>query len=722
MKQVTFIIAFAMMTLHSFAQESADKKYNKGNYKGAISIYKKFLADEENMYNVHAIRGLAMSYKAIKKFPESEAMFRKLIVLDTSFTDLVNYSEVLLQNKKYDEANKLIAKNNLGTRGGQSVSSIQSVKNIETTIKNLNQIVSLDTGNVKIASLGFNSNQPDFSAFYFQNGIVFSSARKYSLFSRSFVNKGFYASNLYFSSSKDNYSKVEKFAKNIRVKGNAGPASYCAKNRTLYYSVNPFPSASVQNSKNIGIHSAYLNIDNSKWVTTPNFTFNSKEYSCMHPSISNDGNTLYFVSNMPGGYGGMDIYVTTFIDKRWTKPVNLGPNVNTKEDELFPFIDNTSQLYFATKGRGGLGGLDIYVFDINAPNTEAENVGAPINSTSDDFGFFKSNIADKGFFSSSRGKEYNDFDIYSYSRTKPIIKKIATLAVDQTDDKLIPNAILNLDVIRNSEHKNYSSTEGKIEKVEVMLGDILSLSASAKNYLPNTLQVSVNRVDTAYFVELIKQKTGCKLVGDVKSVTTNLNVANSKIVLRNIKNLSDVKETNSDSSGRFSFTGLLKNTNYEARVSKEGYFSKTSVITTSGDCENTIDLSSTYTINFSLISSKVSTLENIYFDLNKYIIRDDAMLELDKLVSLMQDNPEIVIEISSHTDARGSDVLNYKLSLNRSQAAINYIVSKGISSLRLKAKGYGETKIINKCTDNVICDDAEHQKNRRTEFQVVGIL
>lgn len=722
MKHILIIIALAIMTLHSFAQEAADKKYKKGNYKGAISIYKKFLSDEENMYNVNAIRGLAMSYKAIKKFPESEAMFRKLIVLDTSFTDLINYSEVLLQNKKYDEANKLIAKNNLSVRKDQPVTNIQSVKNIESTIKNLNQIVNLDTGNVKIASLNLNSKQPDFSAFYFQNGIVFSSARKYSFLSRSFINKSFYASNLFFSSSKDNFTKTEKFARNLRIKGNAGPASYCSKNRTLYYSINPTPSDAIQNSKSIGIQSAYLNIDNSKWVSTPNFPFNSKEYSCMHPSISVDGNTLYFVSNMPGGYGGMDIYVTTFIDKRWTKPVNLGPNVNTKDDELFPFIDNNSQLYFATKGRGGLGGLDIYVFDVNVPNTASENLGGPINSTSDDFGFLKSNIADKGYFSSSRGKEYNDFDIYSYSRTKPIIKKISAIAVDQANRKLLPNAILNLDVLRNNENKTFSSNEGKIEGVEVMIGDVLNLSASAKNYSSNSMQLGVNRVDTAYFVELTKQKTGCKLVGDVKSVTTDLNVANAKIVLRNTKNLSDVMETKSDSSGKFSFTGLLKNTNYEARVSKEGFFSKTNVITTGGDCDNTVDLSSTYTINFSLISGKVSTLENIYFDVNKYVIREDAKSELDKLVSLMHDNPEIVVEISSHTDSRGSDVLNYKLSLNRSQAAINYIVSKGIRSTRLLAKGYGETKLVNNCSNDVICDDIEHQKNRRTEFQVVGIL
>lgn len=716
MKKVTIIIVLTIMTFYSYAQEAADKKYNKGKYKSAISIYKKFLSDEENKYNVHAIRGLAMSYKAVKKYADAESMFRKLIVLDTSFNDLLHYSEVLLENKKYEEANKLIVKNNLSVRNNKSVNLI------ETSIKNITQMVSLDTGNIKVLPMPINAKHPEFSAFNFQDGIVYSSSKKYSLFSKSFVEKSFFASNLYFSSSKTNFSKSTKFAKEIRIKGNAGPASYCAKNRTLYYSVNYTPNSTIVNSKNIRIHSAYLNIDNSKWVTSTAFPFNSKEYSCMHPTITADGNAMFFVSNMPGGYGGMDVYLTTYVDSRWTKPVNLGPNVNTESDELFPFIDNNSQLYFSTKGRGGIGGLDIFVFDLNAPNTAAENLGAPFNSSSDDFGFFKSNIADKGYFSSSRGKAYNDFDVYSYVRTKPIVKKINALVVDSKNNLILNSANLNLDVSKNNEHTTYTSTNGKIEKVEVSLGDILTLTANAKNYISNNIQVTVNRVDTAYNIPLTAQKTGCKLSGEIKSLTTNEGIANAKVIISNSKNLSLPIEIFTDSDGKFNTYSLQKNINYDVKAVKEGYFSKSLNITTGDDCDNTIDLSSNYTLNFNLISGKVSTMENIYFDLNKSIIREDAKVELNKLVDLMRDNPEIVIEISSHTDARGSDALNMKLSEKRSQAAVDYIVSKGIAQNRLKAKGYGETKIINNCINDFKCTEEEHQKNRRTEFQVVGIL
>ena len=715
MKKLSLVIVLAITTFYSFAQIAADKKYSKGKYKSAISIYKKFLSDEENMYNVNAIRGLAMSYKAIKNYPEAEKMFRKLIVLDTSTIDLMNYSEVLLANKKYDEANKLIVKNDLQYRN-------KSVTLIESSIKNITQIASLDTGNVKLVSLGINTKHPEFSAFSFQDGIVYSSGKKYSIFGKSFSNKSFYASNLFFSSSKTNFTKSKKFAKEIRIKGNAGPSAYCAKNRTLYYSVNYTPNNPTLNSKNIRIHSAYLNIDNSKWVISKAFPFNSTEYSCMHPSVTADGNAMFFASNMPGGYGGMDIYLTTYVDSRWTKPINLGPNVNTSSDELFPFIDNNAQLYFATKGRGGLGGLDIFVFDINVPNSPSENLGAPFNSTSDDFGFFKSNLADKGYFSSSRGKAYNDFEIYSFVRTKPIVKKVSALVVDQQTNNLLSSANLSLDVSKNDEHKTFTSTNGKIENVEVTLGDILTLTANAKDYISNNVQVSVNRIDTAYQIPLTAQKTGCTLSGEVKSLTNNLAIANAKVILQNPKNLSLPIELKTDSDGKFNYVGLLKNTVYAVKVSKEGFFSKTLSISTGEDCANTIDKSPKYNLNFNLISGKVSTLENIYFDLNKSIIREDAKVELNKLVELMSDNPEIVVEISSHTDARGSDELNMKLSESRSQAAVDYIVSKGISSARLRAKGFGETKLVNKCGNDVKCTDTEHQKNRRTEFQVVGIL
>jgi outer membrane protein OmpA-like peptidoglycan-associated protein len=178
-------------------------------------------------------------------------------------------------------------------------------------------------------------------------------------------------------------------------------------------------------------------------------------------------------------------------------------------------------------------------------------------------------------------------------------------------------------------------------------------------------------------------------------------------------------EPQSDENGEF-FIQIDTNSTYQLQAKKDKFFKGYASASTVGMNK----LSDTVEVDILLdpiILNLAIRLDNIYYDYNKWAIRPDAAIELDKLVKLMIENPEINIELSSHTDARGKDKYNMDLSQKRAQSAVDYIISKGISASRIYAKGYGESVILNRCKNNVTCDDDEHQLNRRTEFKVVKI-
>lgn len=708
MKKITLTVAIAILTLSSYAQFSlkvADWHYKHEKYKRAIPIYKKYLTDMENQYNLEVIRKLANSYKYTNQFVLSEKMFNKLVVMDSNWSDVVNYAEVLMKNKKYTAASKFISNDQILKRKDYRIARIQY------TLQSVNQLVSLDTGNIKIASLAMNSEAADFAPIYFQNGMLFSTKKK------SKINR--YYSSLAISPSEDNFSTVKKFTNGLQIKGNAGPASYSPKLRTMYYAVN-FGSKNKSNGKkNIRIMTAYYNIDNSKWLKSNLFPYNSKEYSCTTPFITPDGTKLYFSSNMPGGLGGMDLYVCNWVNSRWTKPQNLGPNVNTASDEVYPFLESNNQFYFSSDGRGGLGGLDLFVLDMNVSNPVAENIGAPFNSYADDFGYVKNTKSDKGFFCSSRGKEFFDFDIYSFVRVREMNKKVDFYVRDEASQKLMP-ASVSIVFDESKDRLNQTVVDGKLMQIPVKLGDKLEVSVIAEGYDTSINTFMINRTDTAYTIFLSKQKIGYQLLGKIANHVSNENIEHVLVSLMNTQDSTDRHQTLSDDLGQYAITGLSPNAIYEVKVLKEGYFIRNDLYKTPSEIPLTKQGIKT-AMNFTLISGAAYRMEKIYFDFNKVDLKEDAKKELDKVVAMMNFYTQIIVEISSYTDSRGSEDINKMISEKRSSAAVNYIISKGINSNRIIAKGYGETKLINNCTNDVNCSEAEHSRNRRTEFQVVGL-
>ena len=366
------------------------------------------------------------------------------------------------------------------------------------------------------------------------------------------------------------------------------------------------------------------------------------------PAFSPDGRTLYFASNRKGGYGGTDIYTAQMDTRgRFTRVRNLGPEINTSGNEMFPYVAEDAKLYFASDGHPGYGGLDLFVVKRANGKTQIKNLGQPMNSNSDDFAMFLFK-PDRGFFASNRDGGKGDDDIYTF--------------INEDPDLRVVNYYL----------QGITYTPGKDGKLQV---------------LPNT---KVNLIDGK---------------GDVMQdyVTGN--------------------------DGKFLFR-VYENEDYNLTGESSGYLVKRQGYTTRGkgvDPSTLKELLTNITLDTMIVLEKIEldksfVLENIYYPFNKWNITPDAAKELDKLVQLLLDNPEIKIELGSHTDSIDDEDYNQRLSQRRAESAVSYLIEHGISVDRLKAKGYGESKPIARNTKPDGTDDSEgRQKNRRTEFKILEI-
>ena len=361
------------------------------------------------------------------------------------------------------------------------------------------------------------------------------------------------------------------------------------------------------------------------------------------PYLSKDGKTLYFASNRSKGYGGTDIYKANVNRRgRWINIQNLGPEINTPGNELFPSVTEDGRLYFSSDNHEGFGGLDIFVATRRGGKITISNPGKPLNSRGDDFGVNPYNPT-RGFFTSNRDGGKGDDDIYTFVNDDPNLK--------------IVNYVL----------KGTTLTQKNDDRELIILGNS-----------------SVKLLDKEGIV---------------------------------------IEETFTDDNGEFEFI-VYTDEEYLLIGEKENYFSTRGDFSTIGKELDKTKLKEFITnVEFEknlildrIIVNKSIILDNIYYDLDKSDIREDAAIELDKLVIILEDNPNISIELSSHTDDRSSVEYNQDLSQRRAESAVSYILSKGIDRTRISAKGYGESQllILNAKTED------EHQINRRTEFKVTS--
>ena len=637
MKHISLLfLAFVLISASIFGQNQtqrekrADRQFNSFSFISAIDTYERMI--EKDINKEYAQRKLADAYIMIRQ-PENALPIYAEVVKQPNVPSeyYLYYAQALRANGDYKESKEWMKKfKDAGNKEDSRVKKFFKNDDLASAIFNSAEKNTLHT-------LNMNSKYNDFGSYIVNDQLVFASSRHLA----AAVKRVYAWDNQplldMYQTSVENPSNEQTMALDgdVNTIHHEGPATFNTEGTKMYFSRNNFYEdkkiADEGGVMQVGIFSADF-ID-GKWKNAKPTNLNNPEYIVYHPSLSSDGKTLYFASDMPGGFGGTDIYKSEVgADGTLGAPVNLGEVVNTESNEGFPFISTDGVLYFSSEGHVGLGLMDIFasVLDANNEIVNVINLGEPINSKHDDFGYFLDKEGFKGYISSNRKGGMGGDDIYAFTRIPPLTLKGQIF-----------------DAVNNE----------PIEGAKVVLA-------------------RENGEEIAYFI------TGSD------GAYTHLIPRDDKFILKGSKEKYQSVEQDFSSFGLEKEKELVVNLNVAL-----------------APIENVVIL---------------ADLEIIYFDLDKSFIRPDAALELDKVVTLMNKYPEMVIRLESHTDSRANDDYNMALSNRRAKSTYDYIISKGIDPIRIpKYEGFGETQLVNKCSNGVKCSKEEHQMNRRTEFVIV---
>jgi len=697
----------------------ADKYYQAFDYNMSGNIYRDIVSSAKYTNDTLALRRLAIGEMRLGKLLDSESYYNKLVKLNVANeADLITLAEVLKMQGRYTDALKIY----------ERVISLNANNDIaKRYIENPDFATNLmrDSMIYSIRNSAINSAGSDFApGFFINNKIIFSSSRDdaakaprlYNRTEQPYLN--IYTAEI---NSDSTLKNVGQISKTVNSRYHEGTMSYMAGNNTVYFTRNNYFNGTVRKAKNqrlkLAMYSAKYDATENTWSDLQAFPHNNQEYSVGHPTINPSLTKLYFVSDMPGGHGGTDIYYCDKNGESWATPVNAGPKINTSGDEMFPFMVNDTLMYFSSNGQITLGGLDVfYTNPLN--DSPVHNVGYPASTKADDFALVCYTDETAGFFSSTRKGSKGGDDIYEFRIVPVDTVLVSGTAFDMATMTPIPGVVIKVPTEDGSTVEVITDANGRYS-LKAPYKKELVVEGTKKGYLsgtgsgkPNPRSSHLERVD----VKL--QKFDAMSNGKVVYSENNSPAEGALVRLLEIIS-SDTTVIDSvfiGKKGMYEFP-LFAKKNYTVVVTQEGFARQTASFNTNNPADKN------FTRDFKLFKPKVGEvvrLDNIYYDYNSAVIRSDAALELNKLVQILNDNPTMKIELSSHSDSRGGDKYNLDLSDKRAKAAVTYIISQGISSDRLYGKGYGELKILNHCKNDVKCTDEEHQFNRRTEFTITA--
>lgn len=712
-------------------QDKADERFRMLDYYTAIDYYRK-VNKKTPSDSVKA--KIAHSYMKLNNCVEAEYWYNKINEIDKIGKDHhFLLAEALEVNGDYEQAKIWYEKYKDESDGKdkRAQAKIDAINNIAKFEK--------DTINYEIERLEMNSTFNAFSPAFYADGIIFASDRRWEFgIKHKYQRKDVLYFDLFYvplDTSKENYKKIRHFDANINSKFHEGQATLNAEGTEMIFTRNYYEHGAIKESENglskLSLYRAHSKDTNNEhgWNYVEELPLNNVNYSVGHPTATKDFKTLYFCSDMPGGFGGSDIYVTYQENGVWSSPKNLGEPVNTAGSELFPFISANGSLFFSSDGHGGLGGLDLYQANADADNNfvEVKNMGKPINSNMDDFSLIINDDFTVGYFATNRKEIWGD-DLYR-------------VRIKDNRFTLNGNVYSLLEGTNESNKKQLGGTE--IQIVDKETGYIMAratsdslgtfnvklriahdyiIKASKSSYKSAEKELSflrkTNLEPETTALTLLEPFTKIRLNVTVKDKQTNSPLSAVTLHVLNI-GTSETAIAKSDNNGLIKIE-LSPYSKYVIKGQKIGYLSNCGQLQTTGATNETLQLDKPLFLKKIELEDKI-VLQNVYFDVTKWDIRPDAALELDKVVTFIKEHPGITVEFGAHTDARGSDKYNLKLSQKRAESSVDYIVSQGISQDLISAKGYGETVLTNECASGVKCKEEEHQQNRRVEIKITGV-
>ncbi|MGH2666621.1 OmpA family protein [Flavobacterium sp.] len=616
---LSFVLAISAGNAQNKDTKVGDKLFGQYEYVDAAKEYLKLT--DKNKADAYVYKQLGDCYYNVFNSVESEKWYAKAITTQQDAETYFRYAQMLKANKKYDQANAMMQKFAALAPNDNRAKNVQDDANYLAKLLGKSKLFD-------VSSLSFNSKYSDFGAYMKDNVIYFASARNTARKTYEWNDQPYL--DIYKTDFKDGQAGNLAIAvEDLNTKYHEGPITISADGNTVYFSRESFFDKKGVKTQDKKANMGKMNIfkatkDGEKWTNVTSVSFNGKDFNTSSPSLSKDGKTLYFISDMTGSMGKTDVWkVAVNSDGTFGTPENLGAKVNTEGNELSAFIADNNTLYFASNGRKGLGGLDVYAYDLNT-NGDAINLGKPVNSEKDDFGFTFNQDQNTAFLSSNREGGAGDDDIY--------------LA--------IPVCNVNLTVsVRDA-------------------------------------------------------KTGATLSDALISVVDEK------------KNV--IAKGNSNEMGSANFP-VECNKQYFVNVDRNGYSSNVFTMDKSkgGEVAVNADLAPIEAI----ITETEVILNDINFEYNKSNITEQGASELDKLVAVMVQYPDMVIFAKSHTDSRGDDKYNMSLSDRRAKSTVQYVISKGIAKERISGKGFGESEPKVNCGAD--CTEEQHAENRRSEFMII---
>lgn len=644
-----FLIAMLLFATAVNAQTNKFKRaealYQAGGYNEAIDIYK------DELDKIKDKQELAMCffkigncYRHIGNSRQAEGFYQKAIARECQNPKVyLYYADMLRMGEKYDQAieqyqkyKSLVPGDKLADVGIQSCDLAKQWTETPS---------GYEITNMRGLNTKFNEYSPVFASADYTT-MLLTSSREGTAGNKKSAVTGEYFSDLFITerNAQGTWSKPQSVSDNINTIHEEGSATLSADFNTMYFS-----RCMVSKRGKQGCQLYMAKRAEQGWLMPEAINVAHDSVIVAHPSLSDDGLTLYFVSDMVGGYGGLDIWKLTraSASDNFGEPVNLGPSINTSANEMFPFAHPDGSLYFASNGHPGMGGLDLFKAMPAGSEWSVENMRYPMNSPSDDFGIVFERDREAGYFSSRRAKGRGGDDIYMFYLPPLIFNMTGKITDDKTHQPIAGATV--------------------------------------------------------------------KLVGSDGVVLT----------------------TTTADDGTYKFN-LRPNADYVVIASKKGYLNNKGKNTTKGEGQ-----SKDFGQNIALTSTaKPITIPNIFYDYDRWELRPESQSALDMLVDILNDNPNITIELGAHTDSRGSEEYNYDLSQRRAQSVVNYLIQKGIVPERLRAKGYAQTqpKVVDAemaarypfltvgttLTPGFVesLGDEQHKEvvyqiNRRTEFRVL---
>ncbi len=739
MKNVSLVLCLLIsctMMPQRMAQKMADNLFDEMSYASAVDYYKDLAGtktpSEDNL------RRLAVCYYKLQHFDKAEQAYARLSAAypqALSESDLINRIQCLKSQGKYSQVEQVMKKLSDKNKSSLFLAAHRLNPGYETKLKK--DSLRYNIFNVK----DVNTEYSEFYPYLYGKDktlMMVSNRRNVAAKNKTFGFDDTYFTDIYTAGRKDSLSfdDANPLARKVSTKYHDGPAIVSTDGNKMYITrtnyLNHKLGKSSQKITNLKLL-MFTKMADGEWDEGTPFPFCSDEYSLGHAALSLDEKRLYFISDMPGGYGQTDLWYSDFEKGAWQKPVNLGSDVNTEGQEMFPYINEQGILFFASNGYAGLGGLDVcYSFPGAGSYLEGKLLDYPVNTRFDDFGFYVNPDLKTGYFSSNRPGGKGKDDIYYFNSGSPLFGiyvegKIRNAyskdAVTGAKVKLLDQNGKVIDSARTTPDGRYQMPIPDPSKQYTMTVEE-NAGYSAQSLSLKALEPGKNEKEILVYPKYVvaclvtEGRSNQPLDGVKASLTDRVNNEKFNYV------------TGAD--GRFN-SGIKDkkagdHMRYTVRLEKPGYITSVQDVDIVLDTAVVIDLHKMVNAGLEKMKKgtdigKIVKINPIYFDVAKWDIKPEAAKELDKIVSVMIENPTMRIELGSHTDCRSAKAYNMQLSEKRAKASASYIISKGIDKSRIYGKGYGETQLINACACEgakiVPCTEEQHQQNRRTEFIVV---